>query len=58
MWNEFKFGSPLRNFYDKTLSENSKVHLPDMEFIEALTEGLRRVVLIRGTGAEVVTIYS
>ncbi|PAV81123.1 hypothetical protein WR25_22373 [Diploscapter pachys] len=29
-----------------------------MEFIEALTEGLRRVILIRGTGAEVVTIYS
>ncbi|CAJ0601996.1 unnamed protein product [Cylicocyclus nassatus] len=29
-----------------------------MEFIEALTEGLKRVLLVRGTGAEVVTIYS
>uniref|UniRef100_A0A1I7XCT0 Solute carrier family 12 member 9 n=1 Tax=Heterorhabditis bacteriophora TaxID=37862 RepID=A0A1I7XCT0_HETBA len=29
-----------------------------MEFIEALTEGLNRVLLVRGTGAEVVTIYS
>jgi potassium/chloride transporter 4/5/6 len=29
-----------------------------MEFIEALTEGIQRVLLVRGTGAEVVTIYS
>ncbi|CAI4225510.1 unnamed protein product [Auanema sp. JU1783] len=29
-----------------------------MEFIEALTEGMERVLLVRGTGAEVVTIYS
>ncbi|TMS34471.1 hypothetical protein L596_002055 [Steinernema carpocapsae] len=29
-----------------------------MEFIDALTEGLERVLLVRGTGAEVVTIYS
>ncbi|KAL3114260.1 hypothetical protein niasHT_014104 [Heterodera trifolii] len=29
-----------------------------MEFIEALTEGIRRVLLVRGTGSEVVTIYS
>jgi len=30
----------------------------DMEFIEALTEGIPRVLLVRGTGTEVVTIYS
>ncbi len=30
----------------------------DMEFIEALTEGLDRVLLVKGTGKEVVTIYS
>uniref|UniRef100_A0A0N4Z7Y3 Solute carrier family 12 member 6 n=1 Tax=Parastrongyloides trichosuri TaxID=131310 RepID=A0A0N4Z7Y3_PARTI len=29
-----------------------------MEFIEALTEGLDRVLLVRGTGTEVITIYS
>ncbi|PIC33518.1 hypothetical protein B9Z55_013470 [Caenorhabditis nigoni] len=29
-----------------------------MDFIDALTEGLDRVLLVRGTGAEVVTIYS
>jgi len=29
-----------------------------MEFIEALTEGIPRVLLVRGTGTEVVTIYS
>ena len=29
-----------------------------MEFIEVLTEGLSRVIMIRGGGNEVVTIYS
>uniref|UniRef100_A0A915BHS6 Amino acid permease/ SLC12A domain-containing protein n=1 Tax=Parascaris univalens TaxID=6257 RepID=A0A915BHS6_PARUN len=29
-----------------------------MEFMDALTEGLQRVLLVRGTGTEVVTIYS
>lgn len=29
-----------------------------MEFLEALTEGLDRVVLVRGGGREVITIYS
>lgn len=30
----------------------------DMEFLEVLTEGLDRVVLVRGGGREVITIYS
>ena len=30
----------------------------DMEYLEALTEGLERVLMVRGTGQEVVTIYS
>ncbi|CEF61443.1 K-Cl co-transporter family and Amino acid permease/ SLC12A domain-containing protein [Strongyloides ratti] len=29
-----------------------------MEFIEALTEGLDRILLVRGSGTEVITIYS
>lgn len=29
-----------------------------MEFIEVLTEGLERVVLARGAGREVITIFS
>lgn len=29
-----------------------------MEFVEALTEGLDRVLLVKGTGEEVITIYS
>lgn len=29
-----------------------------MEFLEVLTEGLNRVLLVRGSGREVVTIYS
>jgi solute carrier family 12 (potassium/chloride transporter), member 4/6 len=33
-------------------------YFADMEFIEALTESLPRVLLVRGTGSEVVTIYS
>uniref|UniRef100_A0A4W5PP49 Solute carrier family 12 member 4 n=1 Tax=Hucho hucho TaxID=62062 RepID=A0A4W5PP49_9TELE len=31
---------------------------PDMEFLEVLTEGLERVLLVRGGGREVITIYS
>lgn len=29
-----------------------------MEFLEALTEGLERVLMVRGGGREVITIYS
>ena len=29
-----------------------------MEFLEVLTEGLERVLLIRGCGREVITMYS
>jgi hypothetical protein len=29
-----------------------------MEFLDVLTEGLDRVVMVRGSGLEVVTIYS
>lgn len=29
-----------------------------MEFLEVLTEGLERVLMVRGTGQEVITIYS
>ena len=31
---------------------------PDMEFLEVLTEGLDRVLMVRGSGREVITIYS
>jgi hypothetical protein len=30
----------------------------DMEFLEVLTEGLERVLMVRGGGQEVITIYS
>ncbi len=30
----------------------------DMEFLEVLTEGLERILMIRGGGREVITIYS
>lgn len=36
----------------------SLTHKPDMEFLEVLTEGLERVLLVRGGGSEVITIYS
>jgi hypothetical protein len=32
--------------------------LSDMEFLEVLTEHLDRVMLVRGGGREVITIYS
>ena len=31
---------------------------PDMEYLEVLTEGLERVLMVRGGGREVITIYS
>lgn len=34
------------------------VLLSDMEFLEVLLEGLNRVLLVRGGGREVITIYS
>jgi len=30
----------------------------DMEFLEVLTEGLSRVLMVRGGGNEVITMYS
>lgn len=33
-------------------------NLKDMEFIEVLTEGLEKVLMVRGGGREVITIYS
>ena len=30
----------------------------DMEFLDVLTEGLERVLMVRGSGNEVITIYS
>ena len=32
--------------------------IADMEFLEVLTEGLERVLMVRGGGREVITIYS
>ena len=34
------------------------INFPDMEFLEVLTEGLERVMMVRGGGREVITIYS
>jgi len=30
----------------------------DMEFLEVLTEGIERVLMVRGGGSEVITMYS
>ena len=38
-------------FYTLTISS-------DMEFVEVMTEGLKRVLLVKGSGHEVITIYS
>lgn len=34
------------------------IMIPDMEFLEVLTEGLERVLMVKGGGQEVITIYS
>ena len=34
------------------------LNFSDMEFLEVLTEGLERVLMVRGGGREVITIYS
>lgn len=33
-------------------------NITDMEFLDELTEGLDRVLMVRGGGREVITIYS
>ena len=33
-------------------------NVPDMEYIEVLAEGIERVLMVRGGGREVITIYS
>jgi len=38
--------------------KNSRGEENYMEFLEVLTEGLNRVLLVRGGGREVITIYS
>ena len=35
-----------------------KYFLLDMEYLEVLTEGLEKVLMVRGSGQEVITIYS
>lgn len=38
--------------------QSHKHNHTDMEFLEVLTEGLERVLMVRGGGREVITIYS
>lgn len=40
------------------LPKSQKVEANYMEFLEVLTEGLERVLMVRGGGREVITIYS
>ena len=49
-------GLPRDIAHGKSSSSESAHHY--MEFLEALTEGLDQVVLVRGGGREVITIYS
>ena len=50
--------------YDSSINKDFKLTLPtsglyiDMEFLDVLTEGLERVLMVRGGGREVITIYS
>ncbi|KAG8512398.1 Solute carrier family 12 member 7 [Galemys pyrenaicus] len=50
---------PPKNRQGDENSATSALNCPsDMEFLEVLTEGLNRALLVRGSGREVVTIYS
>lgn len=42
----------------KSLYVSTLTAVSDMEFLEVLLEGLNRVLLVRGGGREVITIYS
>lgn len=55
LWVGLLNGHPLRCFL---LVVSFNVSFSDMEFLEVLTEGLNRVLLVRGGGREVITIYS
>ena len=44
--------------YDVSIPQFAIHLLIDMEFIDALTEDLNRVLLVKGGGREVVTVYS
>lgn len=49
--------------YHWNVMEKNSIYLilkffPDMEYLEVLTEGLERVLMVRGGGREVITIYS
>jgi len=46
----------MKMFYCADLYLN--VLSEDMEFLEVLTEGLSRVLMVRGGGTEVITMYS
>lgn len=46
----------LQNLIRKNIF--NKLFVTDMEFLEVLTEGLERVLMVRGGGQEVITIYS
>ena len=47
-----------RSVFHKGISFHSICLFLDMEFLEVLTEGLERVLMVRGGGREVITIYS
>ena len=40
------------------ISKDPLSYCSDLEFLEVLTEGLERVLMVRGGGREVITIYS
>lgn len=37
---------------------HNKMFFTDMEFLEVLTDGLEKVLMVHGAGREVITMYS
>ena len=54
----FRVSDPSLVFYRSSIYLFIFVIFPDMEYLEVLTEGLERVLMVRGGGREVITIYS
>ena len=58
LWISLNLTLPSPQTYFVNIFKSYSANSSDMEFLEVLTEGLERVLMVRGGGREVITIYS
>ena len=58
LWISLNITLPPPQTYFVNIFKSYSANSSDMEFLELLTEGLERVLMVRGGGREVITIYS